>query len=61
MDTEFAKHSVITAKGLKAFKPLIAYNGRYMVSAPTTNDKLSTDLHWRINYIQCYAQLNFKL
>lgn len=26
-----------------------------MVSAPIQNLKSSTDLIWRINYIQCYA------
>jgi len=38
-----------------------AANGRYMVSAPTTNIELSTDLTWRINYIQCCVPLILEL
>ena len=33
--------------------------GIWLVRLPQTIE-LSTDLHWCINYIQCYAPLNFK-
>ena len=36
---------------------LIAYSGRYMVVRLPQTTELSTDLHWRINYIQCCVPL----